>query len=565
MHCSIIDTIKRKIIKNATSYIEYADEVVIPITPKRSRNVAYGMATDKVTAINKEFEADKFGDVVFLNSSYKNGVGIKIIPSARLKAAQAVKAGTKTFEEFQRDLAYYNGDEALRNQEEGFQNQIDDSEITYTDENGEICAKIGLTDTVSGTNWKIVKDFKGEPKHSQGGVDITISDKGVTMRRGGKDIKAKHGLLIPTIMAGDGLLMDNKHNSNNPTAKNDNITNTSTWNRVKSELNPKNWNVTDYTDSGDFNTAFSSARTNGEKEFMWNNKRYSTTEKSYPGEDISKRDDLFTGNMLRSRIPIFKDLINTDGEFDKNTYAKLRTLYDGKEIEGKIRTSKYKPTKSKNKNTTYYSVTTEETTPFLINLVNHIEDNKENLTAGYLKLYKTLGKHNEERALRNVNSTKNVGPIRKTKDSNGNIIPNTYNIPRYFKTSNDYKIRGLSELGNYQVSLGKDKRGKYIAYYDLWDTSSPTEYLGGSKPFEVYDRVYYKDYGNGRKKRMYYSDKELSKLNINKRNFDTLALQRELSNRGYILPKSTKKDNTLDGIWGNETKQALLDYQNKNK
>jgi hypothetical protein len=57
-------------------------------------------------------------------------------------------------------------------------------------------AQDGLTDTVKGTNWKIVKDFKGMPKHSQGGVDITISENGVSMRKGGKDIKAAHGLLI---------------------------------------------------------------------------------------------------------------------------------------------------------------------------------------------------------------------------------------------------------------------------------------------------------------------------------------------------------------------------------
>ena len=55
---------------------------------------------------------------------------------------------------------------------------------------------MGLTNTVKGTDWKIVKDFKGKPKHSNGGVDITISDKGVSIRRGGKDIKAQYGLLI---------------------------------------------------------------------------------------------------------------------------------------------------------------------------------------------------------------------------------------------------------------------------------------------------------------------------------------------------------------------------------
>jgi hypothetical protein len=63
---------------------------------------------------------------------------------------------------------------------------------------------------------------------------------------------------------------------------------------------------------------------------------------------------------------------------------------------------------------------------------------------------------------------------------------------------------------------------------------------------------------------MYYSDKELSTLDSNKKDFDTQGLQRELSNRGYKFPKSTKSDGTFDGIYGPETKQALLDYQSKN-
>ena len=42
-------------------------------------------------------------------------------------------------------------------------------------------------------------------------------------------------------------------------------------------------------------------------------------------------------------------------------------------------------------------------------------------------------------------------------------------------------------------------------------------------------------------------------------------MQKELSNRGYKLPKSTTEDGTFDGILGDETKNALLDWQNKNK
>lgn len=86
---------------------------------------------------------------------------------------------------------------------------IESGEITYTDEQGNPCAKIGLTNTIKGTNWKVSRDFKGKPKHNQGGVDITISNKGVSMRKGGKEIKAAHGLLIPaTIMAQDGLVVN---------------------------------------------------------------------------------------------------------------------------------------------------------------------------------------------------------------------------------------------------------------------------------------------------------------------------------------------------------------------
>ena len=59
---------------------------------------------------------------------------------------------------------------------------------------------------------------------------------------------------------------------------------------------------------------------------------------------------------------------------------------------------------------------------------------------------------------------------------------------------------------------------------------------------------------------MYYTDKELSELDIDKKDFDTLGLQRELSNRGYKLPKSTKEDGVLMNM-GDETKKALLEYK----
>jgi hypothetical protein len=39
---------------------------------------------------------------------------------------------------------------------------------------------------------------------------------------------------------------------------------------LTSTLNPFNWGVEDYSDKGNFNTAFAQAKKAGEKEFMYN-------------------------------------------------------------------------------------------------------------------------------------------------------------------------------------------------------------------------------------------------------------------------------------------------------
>ncbi|HRT03041.1 MAG TPA: hypothetical protein P5513_03780, partial [Candidatus Diapherotrites archaeon] len=136
-----------------------------------------------------------------------------------------------------------------------------------------------------------------------------------------------------------------------------------------------------------------------------------------------------------------------------------------------------------------------------------------------------------------------------------------------FHTYRSIQPGDISNTGNYTLGSGEDDRGKYYSFYDIWDLSpfgtKGDESMKIGKPIELYDRIYYKDYETGRKQ-MYYSDKELSELDVNKKNFDTRALQIELSNRGYKLPKSTKKDGSFDGVWGDETKNALLDWQNKN-
>jgi len=437
--------------------------------------------------------------------------------------------------------------------------------------------------------------IKGMPKHSHGGVDITLSNRGVIMRRGGKDIKAAHGLFIPggekpvkkssdiggmeskNIGVKDSTIMKGVGNTDYNTGVADyanpdgimiggprfsGIDKNSDQTLINPSINLKNLITKDYTDKGDFSNAYSSARKDGEKEFMWNHKRYSTTQKHSPGSYVTERDDNFKGNILspftRGIIPIKGGLF---GDNSEDSYHKLRELYGNHKLDIPIQVSKYSPTRNDNKNETYYSITTEKTAPFVVDLANHILKYKNNFDEGFKEsIKKQYGDDWGSVYNRFKNSTKNTGVISKLEK-----YEDTYNVPRYYNPSGNYKHESLNGLGNYQVSFGKDNKGNYISYYDKWDTKSGLEFLGAAKPIKVYDRIYIKDYGDGQQKRMYYNKDELSKLNIKDKNFDTLALQRELSNRGYKLPKSTKKSGGFDGTLGDETKGALIDYQNKNK
>jgi len=92
-------------------------------------------------------------------------------------------------------------------------NTINESEITYTDEEGKPCAKMGGrgSNFTKGSKWEVVKDLKGYPSHAQGGVDIKLGKDGFSFTRGSGQIMAAHGLVLPAVpvmadYAGDGSL-----------------------------------------------------------------------------------------------------------------------------------------------------------------------------------------------------------------------------------------------------------------------------------------------------------------------------------------------------------------------
>ena len=59
-------------------------------------------------------------------------------------------------------------------------------------------AEKGLqTNFTKGGKWRLIKDLKGYPTHKEGGVDLTISKNGVSIKNGNIEFIAKHGLVIP--------------------------------------------------------------------------------------------------------------------------------------------------------------------------------------------------------------------------------------------------------------------------------------------------------------------------------------------------------------------------------
>lgn len=75
-----------------------------------------------------------------------------------------------------------------------------DSGAIQKDCTGGFKAKDGIRGKFTkGSQWEIVKDLKGYPSHTQGGVDIKLGKDGFSFKGKGGDIKAAHGLILPKI------------------------------------------------------------------------------------------------------------------------------------------------------------------------------------------------------------------------------------------------------------------------------------------------------------------------------------------------------------------------------
>ena len=290
------------------------------------------------------------------------------------------------------------------------------------------------------------------------------------------------------------------------------------WDKIKSTVKDiarpiyneyKKLTTPDYSNKGDFGAAWNAARKAGEKEFMWNNQRFNTD------YDLSKEEISNKGNRL------------------VNTALKM--------AEKKVDT--YRPPLGKKEKIQSFVTGKEKFT-------------SQPCVTAVRNMYKKAG----------INSGIPEGVYdnrtfaNSYKDYGFELIPNNElkpgDVVQYLYQSDDLTDKwhnrpyhlGMYTGNDYYVSDGGSEdpiMRKHLYTYEEGDKKNP---------FIVY-----------RKTSKFFTDQQLYELDVNKKNFDILSLQKELSNRGYKLPKSTKQDGDFDGIWGDETKNALLDYQTKNK
>ena len=104
---------------------------------------------------------------------------------------------------------------------------------------------------------------------------------------------------------------------------------------ITSILNYKNWGVTDYSHIGNFGDSYNAARKSGEKEFMWNNQRYSTLrENKNPNMLDSYESKFIPTTYLKNMIGSNVDNIGSDKKLINLEEGKLRFARTGEVVEG---------------------------------------------------------------------------------------------------------------------------------------------------------------------------------------------------------------------------------------
>jgi hypothetical protein len=288
-------------------------------------------------------------------------------------------------------------------------------------------------------------------------------------------------------------------------------------------MNPYNWGVPDYSDKKDFSFAYYSAKKSGEKEFMWNGKRYSTNYAGTPRQEVGRYG--IDGRPVNS-----KDINNPA---QVNLYPVL---------------GRYKPghiSASIGNNGTSIDYGPEGNYPFGINKVKNKGEKsfnvygQDNLTFSNKAVSLPLGRYSYILGNEYAPSDWNLF----TNNCADNVC-DAFGIPR--NKGMETPSRALSKIKEKYPTLDITSR-TYEDYYDLYEKlqdqpdkeilSQAKNILGIASSPEI-------------------QNSPLAKSLIS-------TVQGALAEEGYNLPNSLTQKGNYDGILGEETKRALKDWQKK--
>ena len=348
---------------------------------------------------------------------------------------------------------------------------------------------------------------------------------------------------------------------------------------ISSLVNPYNWGVTDYTKSGTRGQAFSDARKTGEKEFIWNGNRYNTRKDtdpiSYIGTNPNQKE---FDSTLRKEYPEFFKTLNRGKNVGTITFEGLPKS-DGTNNRGFIDPYSINANISVGENPN----NKEDFIGTLIAESSHLKDPK---------LYKSIFNPYDWKAgidhFRYGDPGKYYVPGTVEYHDHRLIEPGMAMIA-YGNLSPDdvkriQKHLGVEPDGYFGPDTYKAMQSKYANNKDIknallfhkWEFSdndkNPISFGNDMNLAKTYLQQIELEVPLKNRERFYdviganknYTDNALLSIIPGSGDYDVNKLQTTLVNKGIKLPKSTTKYG-LDGVWGDETKQALEDWQKKNK
>ena len=303
------------------------------------------------------------------------------------------------------------------------------------------------------------------------------------------------------------------------------------FNTLYAKLNPYNWGVKDYSGSDelgkwDWSLANYVARANKAKEFMHNNKRYAVKDKGQKENwEVAeeKNPDFFKNyalNYFKKMHPKdyekrYKDLLNSHYRYG-NPWVNIE---------------KPGPGSSGDYGRAYFEDDINQM---------HIYGLHQNPNITKIDTANLMSDYTQE--LLHARQLKDLGEKGFSK-----------HIQEDLKRNNVHYEPSTEKWVNYDEKMYDDPKSIEGVHYTqgnaLWDRLMWRNYHTEEDPDKKEDRDYYLNYYKNRKFHPYEDQNNLR------------TLQKALSEAGYDMSESLKKDGTYDGIYGDQTKYALDNWQ----